>query len=656
MQRAYYNNSISYFCQQTPDQILGEIVRKNGFNLEQNQRSTWICEIELLQRALKTFDSGDIAFEYTIPRIGNRIDTVVALNGVLYLLEFKVGETTYPKSAVDQVMDYALDLKNFHKESHDRKIFPIAVCTHAPTYNNQLNSSEDGIFGVFRCSKDTLQVTLDTLSSTLSDRPLNFDAWVNSEYMPTPTIIEAAQALYREHDVKEISRSTSEAYNLSLTSLEINQIIDQSKATKQKSICFVTGVPGSGKTLAGLNIAYLRHNSDEGEHAVFLSGNGPLVSVLREALARDKYERSGHAVKKGKAKKDVEPVIQNIHHFRDEALKSGNAPFEKVAIFDEAQRAWTKTQTAKFMAERGHHDWGMSEPEFLISVMDRHDDWAVIVCLIGGGQEINTGEAGLPAWFDALQNRFSQWNVFVSRNISDDEYTRGRSLESMFSGLNVNIVDKLHLAVSLRSFRSERVSEFVKALLDVNLPAAQNIYSELLQKYPIVLTRDLETAREWVRSRARGSERYGLTASSGARRLKSFGIWVQNSIKAENWFLNDKGDVRSSYYLEDTATEFEIQGLEIDWTIVAWDADFRIDNGTFAPYKFKGTSWNSIHNKENQLYLKNTYRVLLTRARQGFVIFIPKGNANDATRKEAFYDGTYQYLREIGIVEISPQS
>lgn len=652
IQRAYYSNTAHVFCSKSPDEILGEIVRNNQFALEQKQRNSWIYEIELLQSSLSGILNGNIAFEYTIPRIGNRIDNVYENSDVLYLIEFKVGEHSYPKYAIDQVMDYALDLKYFHQESLNRKIVPIVVCTHAPKADNLIESLEDGVYKPIKCNKDTFIEVIRALSSTLKDDPISFPAWLNSQYMPTPTIIEAAQALYRGHDVKEISRSDSEAYNLSLTSDAISLIIEKSKLNHEKSICFVTGVPGAGKTLAGLNIANTRHNFNEDEHAVFLSGNGPLVFVLREALARDEYERSNHVIKKGIAKKKAEAFIQNIHHFRDAALNSEKPPIEKVTIFDEAQRAWTKTQTMKFMAERGIYDFEMSEPEFLISVMDRHKDWAVIVCLVGGGQEINTGEAGLPEWFAALRKHFAHWNVYISKQISDIEYTRGSPLEVLLKGLNSQIIDKLHLSVSLRSFRSEQVSAFVKSLIDMDIPTAQTLYRAIKEKYPIVMTRNLDTARKWVRTKARGTERYGLIASSSAKRLRSIGIWVQSTIKAEDWFLNDKDDIRSSFFLEEVATEFDIQGLEIDWTIVGWDADYRIDGGSFFPYKFTGTRWNTVKNADDQLYLKNTYRVLLTRARQGLIILIPEGDDIDVTRKAEYYDGTYKYLKDIGIDEI----
>ena len=654
MYRFYYSNNIQQFCKQSLDEILGQITRNNPFVLEQTQRNALIREIEILQKVLKNFPSGFITFEYTIPRIGERIDVIITISGILYVIEFKTGEKHYSKYVIDQVVDYALDLKYFHQESHHKIIVPLVVCSDAPSVPYQLISDDDHIYRPILCNENSLGPILKELTDQLSDKPFSFDQWLSSPYKPTPTIIEAAQALYRGHDVKEIARSDAGASNLNQTTETINRIINDSKKNHEKSICFITGVPGAGKTLVGLNIANERHQYDEGEHAVFLSGNGPLVSVLREALARDEVERSDQKITKTDAERKSSVFIQNIHHFRDNALnKPDQVPLEKVAIFDEAQRAWTQEKTAKFMKERNVFSWEMSEPEFLISAMDRHDDWAVIICLIGGGQEIHTGEAGLPAWFDALKNRFPHWKVYVSRQISDEEYTRGLELEKFFNGLNYYPERDLHLAVSLRSFRSEQVSDFVKSLLDNDLPRAQNLYSQLKYKYPIVMTRSLEKARNWIYSKARGTERYGLIASSGAKRLRQFGICVQSTIQAKNWFLNNKEDVRSSYFLEDTATEFDIQGLEIDWSLVAWDADYRMENGSFKPYNFSGSKWKMVRNQDAQLYLKNTYRVLLTRARQGFVIFIPEGSDTDFTRQHSFYDGIYQYLKEVGITELS---
>ncbi|MDF2803995.1 MAG: hypothetical protein K0S61_3898 [Anaerocolumna sp.] len=653
MARSYYSEDSNLFLRQSENQIFGELTRNYEFSLDDNQKSAWLSQIKILKDQLTIFQEGHIIFEYTIPRIGKRIDNVFICNGIIFLLEFKVGDSHYHNYAIEQVMDYALDLKNFHKESHSRMIVPILVSTRAETLENEIDIYQDKIIRPLLCNSKNIGKQIKEVCYRYKKEPISLEQWESSIYMPTPTIIEAAQALYRGHSVAEISRSDSGAINLNLTTQAINKIIDQAKKNKQKAICFITGVPGAGKTLAGLNIANERHRFDEEEHAVFLSGNGPLVDVLQEALARNQYENSSDKIKKGEALTKAKAFIQIIHHFRDDALSVDTPPIEKVAIFDEAQRAWTLDQTANFMQKKkGKPDFNMSEPEFLISVMDRHNDWAVIVCLIGGGQEINTGEAGLPEWFDALRRHFNYWNVYVSNKLSDVEYTRGAKVEEMLAGLKCSFLEELHLAVSLRSFRSENVSALVKSILDIEKDKAKELYSVLSSDYPIVLTRNISKAKEWIMNKARGSERYGLIASSGASRLKPFGIWTQSKIDARNWFLNDKDDVRSSYFLEDTATEFDIQGLELDWTVVAWDANFRFSNGKFTYHNFTGSKWQNINKQENILYLKNAYRVLLTRARQGMVIFIPEGDDRDITRVKAYYDGTYEYMKSIGIKEI----
>lgn len=651
VKRAYYGGTVSNFLVQDENYLLGELARNNQFSLEDLQRNTWIAEICILKRELRTFTDGYLLFEYTIPRIGNRIDNVLTYKGLVFLLEFKVGEREYTRNAIDQVMDYALDLKYFHKECHFRKIIPILVATKAKNIISEIKFSEDGIFDVLLCNETNIALTIERVCQSFGDVPIESENWINSIYMPTPTIIEAAQALYRNHSVEEISRSDASAINLNSTTMAINKIIDDSKRDHKKSICFITGVPGAGKTLAGLNIANERHRFDENEHAVLLSGNQPLVDVLQEALARDESGRT-HTSKSGSLRK-AKAFIQNIHHFRDDAISVKTEPNEKVVIFDEAQRAWDEPSLVNFMArKKGIPNFRMSEPEFLISIMDRHHDWAVIICLIGGGQEINTGEAGLQEWFNALNSKYRNWNVYISDKLGDSEYVGNSTVEKLVEGLPYNIVEELHLSVSLRSFRSENVSEFVKALLDVNNDKASKLYHGLRNDFPIVITRDFEEAKAWVKARARGSERFGITASSGAKRLRIFGIWVQSKIEAKNWFLNKKDDVRSSYFLEDTATEFDIQGLELDWTIVGWDANLRFEHGEFNYYNFKGASWQRIISLTDRGYLKNAYRVLLTRARQGFVIFIPCGDGEDYSRPYAYYDGTYNYLKSIGIEEL----
>lgn len=652
VKRSYYSNDIQSFLNQDNYSIFGEITTNDQFSAEDLQKNTWNREIEILKRELSQLLDGYIIFEYTIPRIGNRIDNIVIYKGIIFLLEFKVGEKKYPSYAIEQVTDYAFDLSCFHKESHNRLLVPILISTKAHSVKQEIRISKDNVLETICCNEYEIAKYITEVSLKFIQDEIIPDDWINSLYMPTPTIIEAAQALYLGHNVEDISRNDASAKNLNQTTKAINKIIDYSKAHNRKSICFITGVPGAGKTLAGLNIAVERQKIAEDEHAVFLSGNGPLVDVLQEALARDDAKRNN--ISRKEASRKVKEFIQIIHHFRDVAISVDTPPVEKVAIFDEAQRAWDEQNLTDFMKKKKHiEDFNMSEPEFLISILNRHNDWATIICLIGGGQEINKGEsAGIYGWFDSLRNNYPNWDIYVSDKITDDEYSKGHNFAEMTKNMNVNIIEDLHLAVSLRSFRSENVSNFVKALLDVDIDTAKRLYEQFNNDYPVFVTRNLHKAKLWVRSQAKGSQRYGLTASSGAKRLRKYGIWVQNKIEATNWFLNGKNDVRSSFHLEETATEFDIQGLELDWTIVCWDADLRFENGNFKHLKFVGTKWQNIKSADNILYLKNAYRVLLTRARQGFVIFVPRGDETDMTAKPEYYDGIYRYLKSVGIKEL----
>ncbi len=654
MNRAYYSATLNKFQNDSEDLILGQLVRHHQFGLEDLQRNAWISQVQILKESLSGLLGCYLAFEYAIPRMGKRVDVVLLYQGVVFALEFKVGEKKYSNSAVEQSLDYAIDLKNFHEQSHERAIVPMVIATEAVNFEPVIEFYSDRIFHPIKSNKHNFASHIEQLANEINEvEHLNPIEWIESIYKPTPTIIEAAQALYRGHDVKEISRSDSGAINLGATSDAIARIIDSSKANNRKSICFITGVPGAGKTLAGLNIANERHNIDEGEHAVFLSGNGPLVEVLQEALARNEVaDKKGTAqqITKNKALLKTRAFIQNIHHFRDDALLNDNPPVERVAIFDEAQRAWTLEQTSSFMSrKKGIQDFQMSEPEFLISVLDRHKDWSIIICLIGGGQEINTGEAGLPEWFSAIQKGYPHWDVYVSNKLTDREYTNGKDIYSQFTQQQLTIKEELHLAVSVRSYRSEKLAAFVKAFLDANSQVAKAIYTELKEDYPIVVTRNISEAKNWLKSKARGREGLGITASSGAYRLRPYGINVKSSIDPKIWFLNDSNDVRSAGFLEDVATEFDIQGLELDWTCVAWDANLRKLDGGWEFKSFRGTEWQNINDIIRQRYLLNTYRVLLTRARQGMVIFVPKGDESDGTRNTEFYDPVFEYFIQCGL-------
>ncbi|CRX37958.1 DUF2075 domain-containing protein [Estrella lausannensis] len=654
--RYFYSETISAFCEQDQNFILGELASRNSFSLEEMQRNAWQTQIIKLKEWLHGIE-GHILFEYTIPRMGKRIDCVIISGAVIFALEFKVGATKYGAHALTQVMDYALDLKNFHLASHQAHIIPILVSTEAIDKPFQVEFYADKIAKPLLTNGQSLKNIILECTSKIQEPDITAEFWINSPYSPTPTIIEAAQALYQNHSVEEISRSDAGAFNLSKTATSIAEVIRYSKENGIKSICFLTGVPGAGKTLAGLNLACSSRDVLNSEHAVFLSGNGPLVKVLQEALARNEVEmleKKGTKISKAESLRKARLFIQNIHLFRDEGIKSKEQPKEHVVIFDEAQRAWDLKQTKNFMqTKKGISSFNQSEPEFLISLMDRHQDWATIICLIGGGQEINKGEAGIQEWFKALEQSFPHWSIYASSKIVDQEYAQAQNPFSETIKNRVNLVDELHLDTCIRSFRSEKVATFVAATLNGEVDTAKRLYHEFEQNYPIVITRCLQKAKKWLRQKARGSERYGLIASSSAIRLKPYGINVKQKVDPTHWFLNHSEDIRSSYYLEDVATEFDIQGLELDWTCLSWDADLRHDGSKWVPKDFRGTSWQNIKDINAQTYLKNSYRVLLTRARQGMVIFIPPGDQEDQTRPPSFYDHTYNYLASIGIQELN---
>jgi len=656
MKRYYYSDPIATFLAKDQDTILGALVANNEYPLETTQRDAWQTEIEILKAVLATYaTAGQISFEYTVPRLGRRIDVVLIIASTIFVLEFKVNESEFASAALDQVCDYALDLKNFHETSHQLPIAPILIATAAPrpTSPVAISTFHDGMFVPIKTNPACFAEVLESVLQRINSNAINSTHWESGRYCPTPTIIEAATSLYNGHSVVDISRSDASAINLTQTSDAISNIIAAAKSNSRKAICFVTGVPGAGKTLVGLNIATKHLDKSNELYSVFLSGNGPLVAILREALARDKIRREkevGRKAKKATVLSEVKMFIQNVHHFRDECLVDAQRPpIEHVALFDEAQRAWNKAQTSAFMLRKKRTpNFDQSEPEFLISCMDRHRDWAVVVCLVGGGQEINTGEAGISEWIESILHRFPDWHVHISSRLTDSEYAAGHALDRLTLRPNVEYRDELHLAVSMRSFRAENVSLLVKQMLDLETAAARQTLQSLGQRYPIVITRDLKAAKSWLKENARGSERYGIVVSSEAQRLKPFAIDVRAPIDPIHWFLDGKDDVRSSYYLEDVATQFDVQGLELDWTCVTWDGDFRHTSSGWEHWSFCGDRWKRIKKPERMLYLKNAYRVLLTRARQGMVVVVPDGQTDDPTRDPRFYDSTFRYLADIG--------
>ncbi len=651
----YYKDSIQSFLKKNTEEIIGAITIENQFDSNILQNRSWEQQIPILKKSLIGLN-GTIFFEFSIPRMGKRVDSIILIDNIVFVLEFKVGENKYQNHQIDQVWDYALDLKNFHKPSHKAVIVPILVATEAKRSFVEIITTfhDDNIIFPIKSNKEDLNLIFNKTFQFLKNHDvINGDDFANGTYHPTPTIIEAALFLYNNHSVEEITRSDAGAKNLTLTTSAISRIIDFAKIKKKKVICFVTGVPGAGKTLVGLKVATQHLNKKKGNESVYLSGNAPLVAILQEALTRDKVKKEaemGHRIIKREAKQAVKSFIQIIHHYRDAYLVNPEPPYDHVAIFDEAQRAWNKEQTIKFMQQKKNQpEFIYSEPEFLISCLDRHKDWAVIVCLVGGGQEINTGEAGISEWLNAIKDRFNNWNVYISPNLVDSEYNAIETIHQLKEKCNVVFNQDLHLSVSMRSFRAEGLSQLIKHILDLDTENAKISYLKIQENYPIFLTRDLSKAKGWLKKMARGSERFGMIVSSQAQRLKPFAIDVKSPMNPVNWFLDGKDDVRSSYYLEDVATEFHIQGLELDWCCITWDGDLRFSNQGWKTYTFKGNKWQNIHNTERKKYLINAYRVLLTRARQGMVIVVPEGNDEDHTRKSEFYDPTFNYLKSIGL-------
>ena len=686
--------------------ILGTLHDNYHGEIPTQSNDAWKSEIELLQNVLMPweYENSQIIFEFDIPRLGKRIDVVLLLRGMIFCLEFKVGNRAALQSDVEQVMDYALDLKNFHLFSHDKTIVPVLIPTeyHSSSSVFQPSVYNDNIYNPLITGKNSLQELIQKVIEHSGAQPgyNSSHDWIRSPYSPTPTIIEAARTLYENHSVEDITRHEADNVSTDRTIQYILDVIDKSKEEKKKSICFVTGVPGAGKTLVGLDVAvkqsYRNGEFDKENGAVYLSGNGPLVAVLTEALAKDNYKKCrdrGESKKLSDSRREVKEFIQIIHRYRDNMLAkiknpvengiveidpekaiklkgTGYGEVEHVAIFDEAQRSWTHQRIANYLKRGGTYgnklkvpNFPMSEAEFLIWSLDQREDWAVIVCLVGGGQEINTGEAGISEWLDALNKKFGHWDIFISNKLTDPEYAEGRVNELLSDNPRVSYSDSLHLAVSLRSFRAETLSSFIHSLLAFNNDA-RDLYRDVANRnYPIVLTRDMNKARAWLRRMARGTQQTGILVSKVAARFKplAVNILAQGDENAVHWFLEDKTDIRSSNYLEDAATEIQVQGLELDYVCVLWDADMRYENGQWTYYKFNGKNkWNPENNSENKKYMLNAYRVLLTRARQGIVICVPNGNSRktqegfpeDPTRLPEFYNGTYNYLKSLGLKEI----
>ncbi len=666
---AFYYNSISNHHLTATSDIVGTIslaYSDHHLDQKQQQTKTWADTVEIVKeffaktaRKISDLENWGLLYEYKIPRRAKRIDVVLLSKNLIFVLEVKNHQDSFNSADIAQLEDYCLDLRDFHFESKDRIIIPILLCTNAPSIQNEILKSDDFVQKTLFSNANNLSEIIQSTIKLFADKTdnINLPDWNSSKYSPTPTIIEAAQILYSGQNVSEISRSHAGAENLTNTTTAVIDAIKQAQTTKSKIICFITGVPGAGKTLAGLNIVHNREfQTDNNELGVFLSGNSPLVKVLSEALARDFSKRED--VNKAEAKRRVKTFIHNVHEFIDEYyLDKTKLPVDRVLIYDEAQRAWTKEHKTK----KSNGEIKESEPEVLLSIMNRFADWAVIIALVGGGQEINTGEAGLREWGKSIEEKFTDWKVYISPELKQGDHSTGNLTLFEKTPENVEVVEdqNLHLKVSIRSYKAQELSQWVGLVLENKNEEANLIFKSKLKHYPVFITRNLETAKSWLKKKSRGTRRTGIVASSGGRRLKAFGYDPFHGLRGDSsqdelgaWYLNPADDVRSSNFLEIIATEYAVQGLEIDWAGLFWDADLRRANGNWNFKQFKGTKWQTVADEQRKQFILNKYRVLLTRAREGIIIWIPEGDKTDITRLPAFYQETFEYLISCGIKSI----
>jgi hypothetical protein len=642
---AFFRSTVSLFLQMDPAQLAGSLsasLIKNFSGNHAQQLRAWTTQLEILRTSLSSainerVQDWGILWEYPLLRLQRRLDVVLLCGQSIVVVEFKVGATSYQSSDLRQVEDYALDLRDFHEASNDRTIIPVLCATEAPPSPILLDDGP-GVGSVSRCNKDTIGDLLARLAAKRELPQLDVREWDTSPYRPVPTIIEAAELLYAGHTVSEVAYASSNPENLSATTDRLIEIVSDAQRRNKHIVAFVTGVPGSGKTLAGLNAIHDSRFRGEGRPAgAFLSGNTPLVTVLREALAKDAANRTRKTL--DIARREVRTEIQGLMNYLHEYLVAHpeHIPADKVIVFDEAQRAWD--------AEYGDQKFGRpkSEPALFLEIMERHTDWAVIIALIGGGQEINRGERGLSEWSKALKERNASSEIRWEAVAAPDAITGGDATawQSLFPDQEklswVTTDARLHLSASVRSYRCLATTRWVNALLDGRVEEALRIASDAAD-FPIFMTRSLDDARCWLLEKARGHRRCGLVASSGARRLRADGLGVMLSANeladVANWYLLPKGDIRSSYALEVAANEYTCQGLEIDYVGICWDGDMLWDQpgGEWIPHKLSGSKWQSVKGDDRRRWAINKYRVLLTRARLGSVIWVPKGCADDPTR------------------------
>jgi len=656
---AYYADSVATFQRASLDAL--ELTLTRAYESDRykdlitTQITSWRAEIQALKQALGDSrlaafrpEQWGLAIEFVVPRKMGRIDAVLLIGSALVVLEFKT--ENFGSSAGDQVEDYCLDLINFHKPSHGRIAYPVVVASTG--IEPQPRRAQ--MFGelqptTFVDSNRLANWLLSVAAKHVGEVQLSIAAWNAGEYRPVPTIVEAAIGMFAEMQVEDIAKAGCDPINLTATIDTIRRIVKESERKKKKTVCFVTGVPGAGKTLAGLQVLHDREiRKATGSDCVFLTGNFPLVKVLQAALSRDSARRS--KLKLRVSKRDPKTTINTVLGYKKEYTRNKNAPHENVVVFDEAQRAWDAKRTEKYLTGDAANFRGLSEPELMLSILDRQA-WATLIALVGGGQEINRGEAGLAEWGRALADKFRHWSIVVSGQALSGGYGAGAKLfeDGVADGLDLEIQPNLHLDNPTRQFRGRTIANWTEALLLGNAADCRRILGEN-PNYPVCITRSLAAAKAWLGSRALGTERYGCIASSEAKRLRAEGLELPpaRADGVEHWFLASKEDIRSSFQLEVAANEFQIQGLEIDWACVCWGGDFLRISDRWDLKHLRGTAWQGVGQDTARAYLVNSYRVLLTRARQGIVLFVPPGDDADLTRPPRPFDETAQFLASCG--------
>jgi len=666
--RTYYESSIDDFVKQKHPQDIVEFLTESDESSDDChlslQKNAWSNQIKILQKYLKD-KKGYIIFEFVLSRVNMRIDVVLLMNNIIYSLEFKNGEDSFKSDDIDQADGYGYALKNFYEVNRDKYVVPILIATKAPDSECSEGSDLgiDKLFSLFKANPNRMEGYIDLIRSKYGSEVIfnekDFDNWIKSPFKPNPTIIQSARSIYMNNQVDEFFKFDAGEENLKITELTVEAIVKEAKEKKKKIICFVSGVPGAGKTLVGLDLAGKTRNDKSGglPEAVFFSGNGPLINVLTEALGRDAFKSNPLKFpNKNRALNDVKVFIQNLHAFKQDIISTKkNIINENVLIFDEAQRVWDKEKLEEWLSKKcaDKSYFGLSEADLLLSTLNEKD-WGVIVALVGLGQDIHTGENGLGVWFQSLLEKHDEWEIRLSKEIfnqnADDlvEYA-----DSIKKCPRVKECPGLFLKVSIRTPRAKNLSEFTEALLNNEPEKAKKALTKF-NDYPICITRDLRKAEDFVSRSSSRKERFGKLCSSNSKILgrNSHSFDNIDNWRIPNWMLDESGR-DSSNSLIYAASEFNIQGLEIDWSLLGWDMDMYYSNGEWQQQKML-TQKRFIESTEIQKkHILNSYRVLLTRARKGIVIYIPKTNDyEDKFGVNKFFDPTYEYLKSCGIKDI----